>query len=105
MPKLVPKNANEKGKQKKIAQEIRLTLNIFLFVLGFGLAWSPYAFVSMWSAFKNYHDIPPLFHTYLAIFGKSCMVWAPMLFIFGNRNINGFNCVKKESRESTGNFF
>ncbi len=106
MPKFTPKSVQEYEKKRKIAEERRLTVNVFVFVLGFALAWSPYAFVSMWSAFKNFNDIPPLFHTSLAIFGKSCMVWAPMLFIFANQNImNKLRTARKRSFESSGNLF
>jgi len=41
----------------------------------------------MWCAFNDCDDIPPLLHSYLAVFAKSSMVWAPVLFLFASQNM------------------
>ncbi len=73
--------------KRKTSNEIRLTINVIAFIIGFVFSWTPYAFVSMWCAFKDCNDIPPLFHSYLAVFAKSSMVWAPLLFVSASQNM------------------
>jgi len=73
--------------RRKRSNEIKLTFNVIALISGFVFSWTPYAFVSMWCAFKDCNDIPPLLHSYLAIFAKSSMIWAPVLFLFANQNM------------------
>jgi hypothetical protein len=73
--------------RRKTSNVVKLTINVIALISGFVFSWTPYAFVSMWCAFKDCNDIPPLLHSYLAIFAKSSMVWAPVLFLFANKNM------------------
>ena len=84
MPTTTPKTVK---KFKRMSKERVITINVFGFIGGFVFSWTPYAFVSMWCAFKDCNDISPLLHSYLAIFAKSSMVWAPVLFLFASQNM------------------
>ncbi len=84
MPTTTPKTVK---KFKRMSKERVITINVFGFIGGFVFSWTPYAFVSMWCAFKDFNDIPPLLHSYLAVFAKSSMVWAPLLFLSASQNM------------------
>ena len=53
----------------------------------FILAWSPYAIISMYSAFVDADASDGLYGTVPAIFAKSSMVWTPVFYIFLNKTI------------------
>lgn len=62
-------------------------LSNFLFKVGFIITWTPYAIVSLYSAFINADRISPLVTTLPALFAKSSMLWPSMLFMFSNSKI------------------
>lgn len=51
------------------------------------MSWSPYALVSMYSAFINQEGVSPLAGTLPAIIAKSSMLWTALVYIFSNKNI------------------
>ena len=51
------------------------------------ITWSPYAIVSMYSAFINSSHISPLIATLPAMFAKSSFVWSTLFFMFSNNQI------------------
>lgn len=51
----------------------------------FLLCWTPYALVSMWSAFGNPGDISPLAGTIPALIAKSSVVWNPLIYVLTNK--------------------
>jgi len=89
----------DKRKFKRMSKEKVVTINMFGFITGFAFSWTPYAFVSMWCWLKGCNDIPPMFHSLLAIFAKSSMVWSPLLFILGIPTIRErIMCSKKQAK-------
>ena len=56
--------------------------------MGFVLSWTPYAVVSMYVAFVDSNaNFPPLLITSLSIFGKSCLLWSSVIYVFFNNDI------------------
>ncbi|KAM7400546.1 hypothetical protein PAMA_004973 [Pampus argenteus] len=49
--------------------------------IGFFLAWSPYAVVSMWAAFGHIENIPPLAFAMPALFAKSSTIYNPIIYL------------------------
>ncbi|XP_077376087.1 opsin-5-like isoform X2 [Festucalex cinctus] len=49
--------------------------------VGFFVAWSPYALVSMWASFGNIEDIPPLAFAVPAMFAKSSTIYNPIIYL------------------------
>ncbi|XP_077580357.1 opsin-5-like [Stigmatopora nigra] len=49
--------------------------------IGFFVAWSPYALVSMWASFGNIEDIPPLAFAMPAMFAKSSTIYNPVIYL------------------------
>ncbi|KAM7379406.1 hypothetical protein PAMP_004960 [Pampus punctatissimus] len=49
--------------------------------IGFFMAWSPYAVVSMWAAFGHIENIPPLAFAMPALFAKSSTIYNPIIYL------------------------
>lgn len=49
--------------------------------IGFLIAWSPYAAVSMWAAFVNPKAVPPLAFATAAVFAKSSTLYNPLVYL------------------------
>ncbi|KAK3547696.1 hypothetical protein QTP86_026942 [Hemibagrus guttatus] len=49
--------------------------------VGFLLAWSPYAAVSMWAAFVNPDAVPPIVFAMAAVFAKSSTLYNPLVYL------------------------
>ncbi|XP_024128954.1 opsin 7, group member a isoform X3 [Oryzias melastigma] len=49
--------------------------------IGFFAAWSPYALVSMWAAFGQIENIPPLAFAMPAMFAKSSTIYNPIIYL------------------------
>ncbi|XP_053739692.1 opsin-5-like [Synchiropus splendidus] len=49
--------------------------------IGFFMAWSPYAIVSMWAAFGRIEDIPPMAFALPAMFAKSSTIYNPIIYL------------------------
>lgn len=49
--------------------------------IGFFVAWSPYALVSMWASFGNIEDIPPVAFAMPAMFAKSSTIYNPIIYL------------------------
>ncbi|XP_060792690.1 opsin 7, group member b isoform X2 [Neoarius graeffei] len=47
--------------------------------VGFLVAWSPYAAVSMWAAFVNQDAVPPIAFATVAVFAKSSTLYNPLI--------------------------
>jgi hypothetical protein len=72
---------------KRLLIERGSSILILLIVLCFIITWTPYAAISMYSAFIDSNRIEPLLGTSLALFTKSSMLWPPILCILSNRKI------------------
>lgn len=81
---------------------LNLSLQKGLFIY----AWSPYAVVSLISAFINPNLISPIGSLIPACFAKSSMTWGALYFIFSNREINRkiFKNRKANAFELQGDF-
>lgn len=72
----------------KLALRIDLiTQKLFYNLVAFLVSWTPYAMVSMYSAFIDANGVSPLLGTVPAIFAKSSMLWTSVIFIWSNRQI------------------
>ncbi|XP_051943800.1 opsin-5-like [Hippocampus zosterae] len=49
--------------------------------IGFFVAWTPYALVSMWASFGNIKDIPPVAFAIPAMFAKSSTIYNPIVYL------------------------
>ena len=63
-------------------------IKINFFSIGiFLISWTPYALVSMYSAFIDSNDITPLVATLPAMFAKSSTVLSSIFYILSNKKI------------------
>lgn len=86
--KAMPNMAKDDEKAKKrIENERQLTIIMMIYVAGFAVTWTPYALVSMVSAFIDPHLISPLGTLLPALFAKTSMVWSTMFYILSNKQI------------------
>lgn len=60
--------------------------------IGFFVAWSPYAVVSMWAAFGHIDNIPPLAFAMPAMFAKSSTIYNPIIYLMLRPNIRRVMC-------------
>lgn len=60
--------------------------------IGFLTAWSPYAIVSMWAAFGNSSDVPPMAFALAAIFAKSSTLYNPIVYLVFKPNFRKSLC-------------
>ncbi|XP_017553679.1 opsin 7, group member b isoform X1 [Pygocentrus nattereri] len=68
--------------QNKIVNAQTLIAKLSVAVcIGFLVAWSPYAAVSMWAAFVNPNMVPPVAFAFAAIFAKSSTLYNPMVYL------------------------
>ncbi|XP_028850105.1 opsin 7, group member b [Denticeps clupeoides] len=68
--------------QNKITNAQTLIVKLSVAVcIGFLMAWSPYAGVSMWAAFTYSDTIPPMAFALAAIFAKSSTLYNPMVYL------------------------
>ncbi|KAM8966888.1 opsin-5-like [Pelodytes ibericus] len=50
--------------------------------IGFFIAWSPYAIISMWATFGSFDIIPPLAFAIPSVFAKSSTIYNPIIYLF-----------------------
>ncbi|UJR33532.1 hypothetical protein I4U23_020976 [Adineta vaga] len=74
-------------KQKRMEQHT--AKSIFLIILTFIIAWTPYAIVAFISSFFSPTLISPLVGTIPAIFAKSSIYFNPLIYIITNSHIRG----------------
>ncbi|XP_072553087.1 opsin 7, group member b [Salminus brasiliensis] len=68
--------------QNKIVNAQTLIVKLSVAVcIGFLVAWSPYAAVSMWAAFVNPDMVPPVAFAFAAMFAKSSTIYNPMVYL------------------------
>ncbi|XP_019899143.1 opsin-5-like [Esox lucius] len=80
--------ASHKAMEHHVARPIKLS-NIQAVIvklsvavcIGFFTAWSPYAVVSMWAAFGQNENIPPLAFALPAMFAKSSTIYNPIIYL------------------------
>ena len=60
--------------------------------LGFPMAWSPYAIVSMWAAFGNPEKVPPMAFALAAMFAKSSTLYNPVIYLAFKPNFRRSLC-------------
>ncbi|CAF1075996.1 unnamed protein product [Brachionus calyciflorus] len=72
---------------RRIIIERNSTVVMILIIVGFIISWTPYALVSMYTAFFNPKGVSPLFATLPSLFAKSSMLWPSVLYIFSSSNI------------------
>ena len=75
----------KKGKRK--ANRRKITVNLIIFTSLFLLAWTPYAIVSLITAFFSSNLITPLGSLIPALFAKSSMAIGPIFYIFSSKHI------------------
>ncbi|CAF0955798.1 unnamed protein product [Brachionus calyciflorus] len=73
--------------RKRVASERYLTIILIIIILVFVVSWTPYAMVSMYSAFIDEEGVSPLAGTLPAVIAKSSMLWTALIYVFSNRNI------------------
>ncbi|XP_043080159.1 opsin 7, group member b isoform X2 [Puntigrus tetrazona] len=68
--------------QNKISNVQTLLVKLSVAVcIGFLMAWSPYAVVSMWAAFTEPDLVPPIAFAMAAMFAKSSTLYNPMVYL------------------------
>ncbi|XP_051515819.1 opsin 7, group member b [Myxocyprinus asiaticus] len=68
--------------QNKISNVQTLIVKLSVAVcIGFLMAWSPYAVVSMWAAFGEPDLVPPIAFALAAMFAKSSTLYNPMVYL------------------------
>ncbi|KAF4097049.1 opsin 7, group member b isoform X2 [Onychostoma macrolepis] len=68
--------------QNKISNVQTLLVKLSVAVcIGFLMAWSPYAVVSMWAAFTEPDLVPPIAFALAAMFAKSSTLYNPMVYL------------------------
>ena len=60
--------------------------------LGFLIAWSPYAIVSMWAAFGDPQNVPPMAFALAAMFAKSSTLYNPVIYLVFKPNFRKSLC-------------
>ncbi|XP_061526211.1 opsin 7, group member b [Phycodurus eques] len=79
--------------QNKITNAHALIVKLSVAVcFGFLTAWSPYAIVSMWAAFGNPSNVPPMAFAMAAIFAKSSTLYNPIVYLVFKPNFRKFLC-------------
>ncbi|KAM4738383.1 opsin 7, group member b [Anableps anableps] len=79
--------------QNKITNAHALIVKLSVAVcIGFLTAWSPYAIVSMWAAFGNSTDVPPMAFALAAIFAKSSTLYNPIVYLVFKPNFRKSLC-------------
>lgn len=64
------------------------TIILFNFVIaGFMISWTPYALVSMYTAFIQPEKMDPLTATIPSMFAKTSLVWSSAIYIYTNKQI------------------
>ncbi|XP_028830292.1 opsin 6, group member b [Denticeps clupeoides] len=89
-------------RQRKIERSI--TQVSLLLCAAFLLAWSPYAVISMWSAFG--YQVPPLNGILASLFAKSASFYNPLIYIglsskFRNDLRDLFRCLRRPPARNT----
>ncbi|MEQ2228165.1 hypothetical protein ILYODFUR_006097 [Ilyodon furcidens] len=88
--KTMEQHASRKTNMSSI-QTIIIKLSVAV-CIGFFAAWSPYAIVSMWAAFGDFEDIPPLAFAMPAMFAKSSTIYNPIIYLMLRPNFRGIMC-------------
>ncbi|XP_064861350.1 opsin 7, group member b [Oncorhynchus nerka] len=79
--------------QNKIPNTHTLIVKLSVAVcIGVVIAWSPYAFVSMWAAFINSAEVPPFAFAVAAIFAKSSTLYNPIVYLVFKPNFRRSLC-------------
>ncbi|XP_070412191.1 opsin-5 isoform X2 [Nothobranchius furzeri] len=60
--------------------------------IGFFVAWSPYAVVSMWATFGHIESVPPLAFAVAAMFAKSSTIYNPIIYLTLRPNFHRLMC-------------
>ncbi len=55
--------------------------------VGYFFSWTPYAIVTLYTAFIQSHSVSPIMATIPAIFAKTSMLWTSVLYVFSNNQI------------------
>ena len=76
----------------------------------FIVTWTPFAFVSMWSAFVNPDTISPELSMVTSILTKSSFFWTPLVYILSDKRVKEYmlkalkckkNRTKRNKKEET----
>ncbi|CAL8258938.1 opsin 7, group member b [Gadus morhua] len=79
--------------QNKVANTQTLIVKLSVAVcLGFLIAWSPYAIVSMWAAFGDPQNVPPMAFALAAMFAKSSTLYNPVIYLVFKPNFRKSLC-------------
>ncbi|CAF0886581.1 unnamed protein product [Brachionus calyciflorus] len=89
----MPKFANgsdgnlDKKMLKKLKVERELTVSTLILIAGFMITWTPYALVSMYSAFIDHGKMDPLTATIPSMFAKGSLIWSSGIYIYTNKQV------------------
>lgn len=84
---------NECLYDKRLFECCHVTFQLSVAVcIGFLTAWSPYAIVSMWAAFGNPANVPPMAFAWAAIFAKSSTLYNPIVYLVFKPNFRKSLC-------------
>ncbi len=64
---------------------MNICISIYLGI--FICTWTPYALVSLYSAFVDSDGVSPMGATLPAVIAKSASIWSTIFFLLSNRNI------------------
>ncbi|CAF4353988.1 unnamed protein product [Rotaria sp. Silwood2] len=80
---------NQSFVQRRLLIERRVLHTISL-VIGFLIAWTPYAILVLIRAFFDANHIPRIMDTIPALFAKTSFIWNPLIFIVRNGNFRHY---------------
>ncbi|KAJ3586254.1 hypothetical protein NHX12_012654 [Muraenolepis orangiensis] len=79
--------------QNKISNTQTLIVKLSVAVcIGFLSAWTPYAIVSMWAAFGQPENVPPMAFALAAMFAKSSTLYNPIVYLAFKPNFRRSLC-------------
>lgn len=67
--------------------EKKLTIILFIYILGFLLTWLPYAIVSLYSACIKSEQFRPLVTMLAILFTKTSIVWSTLFYLITNKKL------------------
>lgn len=67
--------------------EKHMTMMIIFVIIGFLLAWTPYAVLCMWTVFFDSSTVPPIFTILPPLFAKTSTVFNPFIYFYTNPRI------------------
>ena len=67
--------------------EKKLTIILFIYILGFLLTWLPYGIVSLYSVCIKSDHFSPLVSMLVILFTKTSIVWSTLFYLITNKKL------------------